>query len=169
MDRRSFYVSRRSYVVQTLSTIALVLYSIVWLTRAEQVLHRALATASLVLGLAGCIRLFSPSYRKSPRLVFSDEGLYDRQLGIPTIPWNDIHHTKLVVLYGGTMVALMLHDETVWLGNASPLVRFRRFANRVFGLPPVILDPNGLDASREYVLSELKERIESAHSASVVP
>lgn len=85
------------------------------LPRGDLVQGMALVT---IFGLLALIALRSVLDAR-PRLVIDDEGIEDRTLGLPKIPWHAIRSARPGALRNLPLLCLEMHDEAAWLSKLS--------------------------------------------------
>lgn len=85
------------------------------LPRSDLVLGIALVTVFGLLALMAMRSVLDPR----PRLVIDDEGIEDRTLGLPKIPWDAIRSARPGALRNLPLLCLEMHDEAAWLAKLS--------------------------------------------------
>lgn len=105
-----------------------------------------------VVFFGGCAAVFAWQMADSgPRLVFGDQGVFDRTLRVGVIEWNDIEDAALASIHGNPFVCLYLRDEAKYIARLSPLMRRMVQLNRRMGFPALSLNLTGVDADPEAV------------------
>ena len=82
--------------------------------------------------------------RPGPRLSLSDDGLYDRTLGVGVIAWTDILDAWPVATAGVPFVGLDLRAPDLYLDRLSPARRLAARLNRAAGHAPLSVNLWGL-------------------------
>ncbi len=106
---------------------------------------------------------------REPRFVLDEEGFRDRQLGLGTVPWDDVEDAKAMA--GTPHVYLYLRDPVGYLDRVPlPLRLFWRY-NRGFGLPPFLVNTIGTGIEAEELAAEIRARArgQAALPATALP
>ncbi|MBD9370683.1 STM3941 family protein [Xanthomonas sp. XNM01] len=75
-----------------------------------------------------------------PRLVFSDQGVLDRTLGVGLIPWAEIDGAYLASMNGNRFLCLELRDPERWVGKLGRVQRALVAGNVALGFTPISLN-----------------------------
>jgi hypothetical protein len=107
--------------------------------------------AMALFGLAG-VAILAILFDPRPRLVFDDEGVFDRSLRVGKIPWTDIRDAYIGTIHSTTFICLEVYDEAKYLDRFSKPARMAAAANRTLGFSPLCLNLAGLKVKAEDVL-----------------
>lgn len=94
----------------------------------------------------------------SPVIIFSDDGIDDRQGGFGLIEWSDIQNIQTHVVKGTKMLGIVLYDEEKFLQRVSSRRRLAVAGNRALGFPIVTLGFVGLDHSIDDAIRFVESR-----------
>jgi hypothetical protein len=157
----TLYSDRRRILLLLLSTLALIAAS-AFIVRMQQ------TTFFLVLGFLGIVfftvaaiailRMFLDT---SPRLILDEEGLYDRTMRTPKIPWNAIISMEMRTIRGSSFLCLELTDEEARLKALPPLKRLTASANRSMGFSTFVVNPSALPLSAEEIFTLIAAHVKS--------
>lgn len=111
--------------------------------------------ASIVFFGAGAVLFALQLIDRRPRLILDDEGLYDRTLGVGTIPWRDIAGARLLSMRGHTFVCLQLRNPEVWLDKLAPRQRRLVALNQRLGFAALNVNLSGVAADPLAVLQRV--------------
>lgn len=120
--------------------------------------------ASIVFFGAGVVLFAFQLIDRRPRLILDDEGLYDRTLGVGTIPWRDIAGAHLLSMRGHAFVCLQLRNPEHWLSKLSPRQRRLVALNQRLGFAALNVNLSGVAADPLAVLERILK-----HSAMYEP
>ena len=130
---------------------------------------RPVAWLSIVFFGACAAVFFWQTADSRPRLIFTDDGVYDRTLGIGTIPWPEIDGAYVRSIQGNDFICLELAHPEKYLDRLSPIRRSMANANKALGFTPVSLNLSGLDGNTEEVFEFLLKRLEHHRIARSEP
>jgi hypothetical protein len=149
----TLYSDRRRVLLLLLATLALVIAAS-FLTRENQ-----LATV-VIIGYIGAIFFISASIvllrmflDRRPRLILDSNGLFDRTMKTPRIPWNTILSMELRTIRGSSFICLELTDEDQRLEALPPLKRLTALANRSIGVGVFNVNPSALPLTAEEIFT----------------
>lgn len=111
--------------------------------------------ASIVFFGAGAVLFAFELIDRRPRLILDDEGLYDRTLGVGTIPWRDIADGELRSLRSQHFVCLRLRNPDYWSDKLSPRQRWLISLNERMGYAALNVNLSGLAVDRQAVLARI--------------
>jgi hypothetical protein len=102
----------------------------------------------------GCIIFFGAGiplfaremFDTKPRLVLSDEGVFDRTLGVGIIPWSEITGATLRSVNRNNFICLEVRNPERWTARMPPLKRAMVSANKAFGFAALNLNLSAIAA-----------------------
>lgn len=95
-----------------------------------------------------------------PRLLFDQDGVLDRTLGVGRILWSDINGAYVLSVHGNDFVCLQVNDPSVYLAKLSPIRRKLVKANLALGFTELNLNLAGLKVDTEEVFRIILQRIQ---------
>jgi hypothetical protein len=157
----TLYSDRRRVLLLLLATLALVASS-AFIVRMQH------ATFFLIVGCIGVVFFAAASIAVlrifldlSPRLILDEDGLFDRTMQTPKIPWNTILSMELRSIRGTTFICLELIDEDERLQALPPLKRLTAAANRSMGFTPFNVNPSALPLSADEIFRLIAAHVKS--------
>jgi hypothetical protein len=155
----TLYSDRRRILLLLLTTLALIAAS-AFVVRMQPtrflLIMGYLGVAFFTVVSIAILRLF---FDTSPRLIMDEEGLYDRSMKTPKIPWSAIVSMELRTVYGSSFVCLELVDEAERLQALPPLKRLTAFANRSIGFSTFNVNPGALPLSAEEIFTVIAAHV----------
>ena len=124
---------------------------------------------TVIVFFGGCSLVFGWQVLDNrPRIVITDEGIYDRTLKVGCIQWFDIEDVSLRWQQGNAFLGLILRDERKYTDRLSPLMRRMIVLNRKLGYPALSLNFAGTNAIPERVETLLRQELQvRVHSHAV--
>lgn len=97
-----------------------------------------------------------------PRIVIDSDGVFDRALGLDTIPWDDIANAHALSLFGKDFIGLKLRNTEYWIARMSFVQRYIAHSNRRLGFSPINVFLTGTTLSPALALEVMQKRIAEA-------
>jgi hypothetical protein len=101
-----------------------------------------------------------------PRLILDRRGVYDRNLGVGWIAWEDIATAWRLSVHDSEFLALELHAPEMYLRRLSHWRRWVAHANRRWGLPVLYLYLSGLTLSPDEVARLITLHLDNTRGAA---
>jgi hypothetical protein len=162
VERIEYHPKLVTRIAQIIFCLLLVVIGLWFRQDHTHTVARGVGALIAVSGVYPAIRLLLRVRDNTPRIVLDDAGLYDRMLGTPLIPWENIAAAKVVPFYGSSFIGILPIDQDERISNFSLIRRCGVFSNRVFGLPAFCINPNGLNAPPSEVQREIWRRLKEA-------
>lgn len=100
-----------------------------------------------------------------PRVILDESGVFDRTLGVGTIPWDEITGAYVKAIHGNAFVCLEMHRPDHWLQSAFAAQRALVAANVKLGFQPLNINLSGTAVDPVLVLDiVLKKSAESSRA-----
>lgn len=120
---------------------------------------------SIVFFGAGIPLFARQLFDSKPRVVLDEAGVFDRTLGVGTIPWSDIESSYVKSISGNSFVCLVLRNPQRWIGKLSAMQRSLTKANEKLGFQPLNINLSGTAVDAALVQDVvLKKSVEYAQS-----
>ena len=132
MERREFYSKKWKLAVWLCACLAFVAGGFLE-TRDSGGPEQAGGWLCVVLFGFGAAFFTNELLRSSPRLVLSGEGLFDRSLGTPVIPWQSIVEVGTTTVKKSGYITLQLADEAQRVATLSIQRRALASWNKMLG------------------------------------
>lgn len=149
----TLYSDRRRILLLLLTTLALIAAS-AFVVRMQPtrflLIMGYLGVAFFTAVSIAILRLF---FDTSPRLILDEEGLYDRTMKTPRIPWNAIVSMEIRNIRSTSFICLELTDEEERMKSLPPLRRLTAAINRRTGLSAFNVNPGALPLSAEEIFT----------------
>jgi hypothetical protein len=87
-----------------------------------------------------------------PRVVLDEDGVFDRTLGVGTIPWSDIEGAYIKIIHDNPFVCLRLRDADRWTRRLTPTQQRTVSANVKLGFQPLNINLLGTSVDPALVL-----------------
>lgn len=87
-----------------------------------------------------------------PRVILDDVGVFDRTLGVGTIPWSDIEGAYIRRIHDNPFVCLRLRNAEHWTRSLTPTHQKMANANVNLGFQPLNINLLGTSIDPELVL-----------------
>lgn len=97
----------------------------------------------IVLFGAGIPLFARQLFDSRPRVVLDEAGVFDRTLGVGTIPWSDIESSYVKSIHGNSFVCLILRNPERWVGRLSGTQQSLVKANEKLGCQPLNINLSG--------------------------
>jgi hypothetical protein len=140
----TLYSDRRRVLLLLLATLALVAAS-AFIVRSQQakffVILGCIGVAFFTAVSIAALRMFLDT---SPRLILDEDGLYDRTMRTPKIPWNTIVSMEIRTIRSSSFICLELTDEEERLRALPRLKRLTASSNRGMGFGVFNVNPSAL-------------------------
>jgi hypothetical protein len=81
-----------------------------------------------------------------PRLIINDQGIFDRTLGIGTIPWGEVAGAFVKSIQGNDFICLELRNPQIWSQQLSSIRKAAASANKALGFTEFSLNLSGAAA-----------------------
>lgn len=151
--------SRWQYMVLLIASLGFVATGVFLLTTAAP----AVVGWAAIVFFGACSLVFVWAMVESrPRLIISDEGVFDRTLGIGLIPWQDIQGAYVKSVLGNDFICLSLTRPEKYLGQLGSAKRSMVSANEALGFTPFSLNLSGLDVDTSQVFELVMKKCEEA-------
>lgn len=154
--------ARGRLVLLGVCSLAFVVAGGIMLVLGHTLTDRLVAIASIAFFGMGLVLFVRQWLDAAPRIVVSDEGVFDRTLRVGTIPWDDIASVALLRVSGNPFLALRLYDPEKYTSQLGPVQRRLVEANRALGAEHLNVNLVAADVEpevfAELVLKELELR-----------
>jgi hypothetical protein len=149
----TLYSDRRRVLLLLLASLALVAAAAFIVRMQHSIFFLIIGAIGVVFFTAVSIAILRMFLDTSPRLILDEDGLYDRTLQTPKIPWNDILSIELRTTRRSSFIALELTDQEERLQALPPFKRFTASANRSLGFGIFNVNPSALPLSAEDIFT----------------
>jgi hypothetical protein len=147
----TLYSDRRRVLLLLLSTLALVAASAFLVRTQHATFFLITGCIGVVFSTAVSIAILRIFLDLTPRIILDEDGLFDRTMRTPKIPWHTILSIELRSLRGTTVICLELTDEDDRIQALPPLKRLTVTANRSMGFKTFSVNPSALPLSAEEI------------------
>jgi len=161
--------TRRRLLLLLLGCIAFVAAGVWFILAAETIaassphfsasLIRPLGVVSILFfGYAGIVAI-RQMLDARPRLILDDNGIFDRTLATPVIPWGSILAAEIVAVKGNKFIALRIADEAERVAALPAIKRAMTAGNEGMGFARFNLNLSALDISAEQLLAIIHQQL----------
>ncbi|WP_116812342.1 STM3941 family protein [Steroidobacter cummioxidans] len=98
---------------------------------------------SIVFFGAGIPLFARQLFDSKPRVVLDEAGVFDRTLGVGTIPWSDIESCYVKSIHGNNFVCLVLRHPERWVSKLSGTQQTLVKVNEKLGFQPLNINLSG--------------------------
>ena len=156
MERVELYWKPWRLIGLMLAPVAAVVFGVrVTMDRTHSIPSLIFGTLAIAIGVGLLVVYVWQVANWRPRIVLDDEGIFDRSLGTPKIPWESILAMKIVPFQWTKLIALQLTDEEE---RRAALPWWKR--GRGFGYGTFNVSPLATGVAAEQLLAMIVERIE---------
>ena len=136
MERREFYSNKRKFAWWLCIGLAVLAGGVFQIRNGGDLSERAIGWLGVVFFGLGTVYSIKELLRSGPRLVLSDEGLFDRSLGTQVIPWQSILRVDATRVKKSGLLSLQLTEEAQRLAGLSVRTRAVTSWNKMLGSDP---------------------------------
>jgi hypothetical protein len=164
----TLYTDRRRVLLLLLATLALVIAA-AFLVRSNQGTTVTIIGYIATLTFTGIsIALVGQFLDRSPRLILDEDGLFDRTMKTPKIPWNTILSMELKTIRGSSVICLELPDEDDRLHALPPIQRWTALFDHATGAGLFKVNASALPLSAEEIFALIIAHVK-AHGHKRLP
>jgi hypothetical protein len=161
MQPISFVPSRRKLVRHVVTSAAFVATGIFMWSSASTAVERWVAISCVLLFGIAAIVLTRRMFEAQPRITLDDTGLFDRTLGVGTIPWCEITDARITTIWNVQMVSLVVRDPRMWTRKYGPIQQVLAKFNRSLGFSELNLATTDLNVKAHDLLALIQKRIKT--------
>jgi hypothetical protein len=149
----TLYTDRRRVLLLLLATVALVIAAAFLVRSNQSTTVIAIGYIAALIFTAISIALVRLFLDRTPRLILDEDGLFDRTMKTPKIPWNTILSMELKTIRGSSLICLELPDEDERLQALPPIQRWTALFNRATGAGLFNVNATALPLSAEEIFT----------------
>jgi hypothetical protein len=154
--------NRQKYLVLLIAAMGFVAGGIFMILHPRSPADRWIGWMSLIFFGSG-VPLFGKKISESgPRLIINDQGIFDRTLGIGTIPWSEITGAYIKSIKDNDFICLELRNPEMWSNQLSGIRKAAVSANKALGFTEFSVNLVGAAADataiHELIIKKIAER-----------
>ena len=104
-------------------------------------------------------KLFKMAMDPLPRLIFTDEGIEDRNNGLGLVAWKDIEYAFITSIHQNKFINLRLRNEDEYFARLGTWRRRSARINKSMGFVSVSIAMAGLKPKPQELLAMIDQRI----------
>lgn len=125
--------SRQKFILVLLAAIGFVVAGLFIVMNSRSSGDRVIGWMSIIFFGSGIPLFIRKVSESKPRLMINDQGIFDRTLGVGTIPWGEITGAYIKSIKDNDFICLELRSPEIWSSQLSGIKKAAVSANQALG------------------------------------